>query len=92
MKIGTPLFIINSQYNALGLQLIGIKPIFSILVGSREFRWGLDYFGSLEFCTHKNRLLPTSNYCQRQNKHNGQISWTNVFREEFEIIKTKGTM
>lgn len=41
----------------------------------------------------RNALLPSSNYCQTiETKHffKGQLSWTNVFREEIEILQMKG--
>ncbi|VDI68638.1 Hypothetical predicted protein, partial [Mytilus galloprovincialis] len=52
-------------------------------------RWGLDYFESLDFCIHNNKLLPDSGYCQENGTQYGMITWTNVFREENEILKTK---
>lgn len=58
------------------------------------FKWGLDYSGSLDYCMeNKNALLPSPSYCQKigtQSGFNGQISWTNIFREEMEIITIKG--
>ncbi|VDI31393.1 Hypothetical predicted protein, partial [Mytilus galloprovincialis] len=58
--------------------------------GKGVHKWGLDYFRSLNFCIQNNMLLPASNYCQGKGIHQyGQMSWTNVFREEVEIIKTK---
>ncbi|VDI02774.1 Hypothetical predicted protein [Mytilus galloprovincialis] len=44
---------------------------------------------------HRNRLLSSSDYCQikdTEDPYQGQISWTNVFREEVEIIRTQVTM
>lgn len=41
----------------------------------------------------RNALLPSSNYCQKIGKKSdfkGQLSWTNVFREEIEILQMKG--
>ncbi|XP_076082979.1 uncharacterized protein LOC143054019 isoform X2 [Mytilus galloprovincialis] len=57
--------------------------------GSEVEKWDLDYFGSLDLCIQHNELLLASNYCQSQDKKSGVIAWTNVFREEIEIIKTK---
>ncbi|CAC5422682.1 unnamed protein product [Mytilus coruscus] len=68
--------------------------------GSRQnsaftgFKWGEDYYDSLDYCMTRNALLPSSNYCQKieaNSDFNGQISWTNVFREEIEIFKLKDT-
>lgn len=60
------------------------------MVGTEIKRWNLDYFASLDLCIQNNRLLPASNYCQTERKQIGVMSWTNVFRDEIEIIKTKG--
>lgn len=41
----------------------------------------------------RNALLPSSNYCQKietTSDFKGQLSWTNVFREEIEILQMKG--
>lgn len=41
----------------------------------------------------RNALLPSSNYCQTidtKSAFKGQLSWTNVFREEIEILQMKG--
>lgn len=67
-----------------------------VLLGTQQnsgFKWDLDYYGSLNYCMHRNRLLSSSDYCQikdTEDPYQGQISWTNVFREEVEIIRTQG--
>lgn len=56
-------------------------------------QWGKDYYESLDFCTKRNKLLPSSSFCQTLDKNSGlegQITWTNVFREQVEIIQTQG--
>lgn len=62
----------------------------TIFIGKQDQQWGLDYFESINNCIKSNRLLPTSNYCLGKGRNTGQMSWTNVFREEVEIIKMKG--
>lgn len=66
------------------------KTIILIFIGRGSNIWFQDYFTSLDLCMQRNGLLQDSAYCQRQMKQTGQMSWTNVFREEVEIIKTEG--
>ncbi|XP_076083276.1 uncharacterized protein LOC143054233 isoform X1 [Mytilus galloprovincialis] len=59
---------------------------------STVFKWGLNYYDSLNYCMTRNALLPSSNYCQKIGKKSdfkGQLSWTNVFRQEIEILQMK---
>lgn len=60
------------------------------MIGKGFNIWDKDYFKSLDLCIHKNGLFPASNYCQEKSKQSGQMTWTNVFRDEIEIMKTKG--
>ncbi|VDI50581.1 Hypothetical predicted protein [Mytilus galloprovincialis] len=43
----------------------------------------------MTFCNNNNKLLLAPNYCHGEGQYSGQMSWTNVFREEVEIIKLK---
>ncbi|XP_071143998.1 uncharacterized protein [Mytilus edulis] len=75
----------SENITIVGRCVLGIRQDFG-------FKWGLNYSGSLNYCMNKNATLAPSNYCQIIDKHSGfegQISWTNVFREEIEIIKVK---
>lgn len=58
--------------------------------GQLVYKWGLDFFRSMTFCNNNNKLLLAPNYCHIEGQNSGQMSWTNVFREEVEIIKFKG--
>ncbi|CAC5412684.1 unnamed protein product [Mytilus coruscus] len=71
---------------------------FFLYTGTRQkstftaFKWGIDYYSSLDYYMKRNALLPSSNFCQKidtQSSLKGVISCTNVFREEIEMIKMK---